>query len=917
MKLISLKITNIASIENAELHFDREPIASEPLFLICGPTGAGKTTILNAICLALYNKVPSLLASGTTDDDRYGVANNHPSQLLRRGSGRGEVELAFVGNDGKKYIAAWEARRARNSASGAMRPIARRLDALADGSSLTRVRDIEEAIKRIVGLTYDQFVRTTLLAQGQFSAFIKAKEGDKADILEKLTGTELYARIGTRVFEHARQASADVDLMKARIEGISLLSPEEQNTMNERAKALGQSVEERTGEIAVLDQKIQWLRRDQSLRATLLSNVDEFDKVRKEISSPVTVDEARKIDLWDATVEIRRMLEDLRRAEDDVKILKTELSLLGEREAVFAAEEEASKAVEIQKVEVGKHEAAVKNYDMSALTKLLMDASNEQSRLAKAEIALQNWSNVSSEISRFTGERDEYTKQIEQTKALLSQMRAERPALDLQVVEWTAIRNARLDLNSHIIQLRERFAETGECPLCGSKVDSLHDDASLDNAMKVVQSEYESAVKRLDNLDRDIMALSTKIKMLMRAEAELSTQLSTRKTALSKIESELKAYNIDPQEEGIVERHSALKKEAKRKGEDVSVKISEAKLCLDQLQHSRGILASLQDKKERAMLAARKFVSLYGKLENAESAMKRKSAEIDAWYESGDIDRRQVEAIESISREEITAFRERKQALADRMRRAEGAVKAVSEQVDAHASMRPEIPADTTVEEFARQKSEIEKTRDAEMAEKASLETRIAENVKNEALVADSRQRLSELCRIRDNWTLLDKSFGGADGKRFRNMAQSYVLRVLLQKSNHYMSRLLPRYRLDCEDSSLTINVIDSYQNDSVRAVGLLSGGESFIVSLALALGLSAIAKDKIDVDTLFIDEGFGSLDRDTLDIVLDALDRLYLIGGRRIGLISHVESMMERIPVRIEVSHTSPSSSSVKVVSL
>ena len=97
----------------------------------------------------------------------------------------------------------------------------------------------------------------------------------------------------------------------------------------------------------------------------------------------------------------------------------------------------------------------------------------------------------------------------------------------------------------------------------------------------------------------------------------------------------------------------------------------------------------------------------------------------------------------------------------------------------------------------------------------------------------------------------------------------------------------------------------------------LFRSGESFIVSLALALGLSAIAKDKIDVDTLFIDEGFGSLDRDTLDIVLDALDRLYLIGGRRIGLISHVESMMERIPVRIEVSHTSPSSSSVKVVSL
>lgn len=916
MKLISLTITNIASIEHAELHFDREPLASEPIFLICGPTGAGKTTVLNAICLALYNKVPSLLASGATDEDRYGVANNHPSQLLRRGTGRGEVELAFEGNDGKRYIAVWEVRRARNKASGAMQPITRRVDVLADGSSLTKVRDIEEIIKRTVGLTYDQFVRTTLLAQGQFSSFIKAKEGEKADILEKLTGTELYARIGCRVFELARRASADVDLMRARIEGVSLLSSEEQNSMRERIGMLEKTILERTGEIARIEQNVQWLRRDDSLRGSLRSNADMLDAIRKDVSSAETIDEARKIDLWDATVDIRHMMEELRKADAEVKDIKTELDRLGARDAIFTAEEEASKAVEAQKCEVEKQDAAAGKYDMDALAKMLMDVSNEQSRLSQDEISVQNWIRVASEVSRFDNERKECSRQIDEAKAALSKMQGCRPAAEQQLKEWTSIRSARLDLNSHIIQLRERFSEAGECPLCGAKVASLHDDATLDCAMQAVQSEYEAAVKRLDALDRDIMSLSTKIKMFERAQREASSGLDTRKEALEKIVSELNKHNVDPEEEGITERLSMLKTEAKERAGAVSEKISEAKSCLENLRRSQVLLASLQEKKELAMLAARKFASLSGKLENAVLAMTRKAAEIDAWFESGEIERMQVDAIASISTEEISVFRQRRQVLADRLSRAEGAVKAVSEQIEAHASIRPDISADENIETLTSRKEELEKTRDTEITEKASLETRIAENSRNELLVAESKERLAEMCRIRDNWALLDKSFGGSDGKRFRNMAQSYVLRVLLQKSNQYMSRLLPRYRLDCEDSSLTINVIDSFQNDSVRAVGLLSGGESFIVSLALALGLSAIAKDKIDVDTLFIDEGFGSLDRDTLDIVLDALDRLYQIGGRRIGLISHVESMMERIPVRIEVSHISPSSSSVKVIS-
>ncbi len=125
---------------------------------------------------------------------------------------------------------------------------------------------------------------------------------------------------------------------------------------------------------------------------------------------------------------------------------------------------------------------------------------------------------------------------------------------------------------------------------------------------------------------------------------------------------------------------------------------------------------------------------------------------------------------------------------------------------------------------------------------------------------------------------------------------------------------LTSRYQLDCDDGSLTINVIDRNHGDSVRNVGLLSGGESFVVSLALALGLSAISKEKIHVDTLFIDEGFGTLDKDVLDTVITTLDRLHAIGGRRIGIISHVQDLKDRIPTQIRLLRSGPSSSRVSV---
>lgn len=915
MKFISLKITNIASIEYAELHFDHGPLADEPLFLISGPTGAGKTTILNAICLALYNKVPSLLSSGSTDNDREGVANNNPAQLLRRGTGRGEVELVFEGNNCCRYCAVWEARRSRNRASGTMRPVSRRLDNLSNGSALTRVRDIEDEIRRVIGLSFDQFTRTTLLAQGQFAAFIKAKESDKAEILEKLTGTELYTRIGCNVYQLAREADSAVETMKAQIAATSILSDEERMALVERIAVLTDSITEKAGKANALDCQIRWLQRQEALVASLASNRLALEKAVAETSSPEAVNASATIELWDATVEIRRLLSEKKQSKKAVEDIARQIQSLGNREQLAAAEQEAAKAVELQMEKVEAAEAEAKKCDMNSLTKEFRAATEEQARLARAEVAVINLDKASADLAHTQESFADISRQLSSAESDLSAKRAMRPELEKRVGEWGAIRQARLDLKSHITQLRVRFADTHQCPLCGTKGVALHDDETLDEAFESVEATYETLRKELAGLDGEISALTTKVKVLRRTSADLQLESARRNVALQKAALEVAAYGIDPTEDGLLDRIGKEKIIAACKSKVMEEALAKAKRFMDAVTDAQKVLARLQGEKEKAMLANRKLEMLSGKHENAESILSAKDADISRWYDTNGVEQEQVESVAKFSSEDIEALRQRRLALVDRMRQAEGAVNAMQRELDEHSGSRPQIGENVTAEILLAEKKAIEETKDAEMVEKAAAETRIVEDRRNASLIADRRQKLSELVRIRDNWNLLDRCFGGADGKRFRNLAQSYVLRVLLHKSNHYMAHLLPRYRLDCDDASLTINVVDSFRNDSVRSIGLLSGGESFIVSLALALGLSSIAKDKINVDILFIDEGFGSLDRDTLDVVLDTLDNLYRIGGRRIGLISHVESMIERIPARIVVNPTSPSASSVEVV--
>ncbi|MCF5721967.1 SbcC/MukB-like Walker B domain-containing protein, partial [Pseudomonas syringae] len=209
----------------------------------------------------------------------------------------------------------------------------------------------------------------------------------------------------------------------------------------------------------------------------------------------------------------------------------------------------------------------------------------------------------------------------------------------------------------------------------------------------------------------------------------------------------------------------------------------------------------------------------------------------------------------------------------------------------------------------------------------AALNQQLADGEKH---VAELRARQSEDQRRQDanqtlalttakayeewqRWARLEALIGSASGDKFRKIAQAYNLDLLVHHANVQLRQLVRRYRLKRGGSMLGLLVMDTEMGDELRSVHSLSGGETFLVSLALALGLASMASSTLKIESLFIDEGFGSLDPESLQLAMDALDGLQA-QGRKVAVISHVQEMHERIPVQIQVKRQGNGLSTLEV---
>src|SRR3989338_10098958 len=231
MKILSLRLKNLNSLKGEwKIDFTAEPFKDNGLFAITGPTGAGKTTLLDAICLALYHRTPRMNTVSASANE---LMSRHTADCLA------EFEFEVRGVGSRVF---WSQRRARDKADGALQAPKVEL-AAADGQIITdKINEKLRETERLTGLDFERFTKSMLLAQGGFAAFLEANAKQRAELLEELTGTDIYGQISQRVFERTREVKIALDQLRAQAAGVELLSDEQRAAL--QAEALERQAEE-------------------------------------------------------------------------------------------------------------------------------------------------------------------------------------------------------------------------------------------------------------------------------------------------------------------------------------------------------------------------------------------------------------------------------------------------------------------------------------------------------------------------------------------------------------------------------------------------------------------------------------------------------------------------------------------------
>ncbi len=308
MILQKLEIHNIASIEDATIDFEAQPLADSEVFLITGKTGAGKSTLLDAICLALYASTPRLentSMQGEMRDNEKDIKIKDPVQLMRRNTGEAFVRLTFTGSNGVHYEAQWSVARARNKVTGKIQNKKWALRNLDIDFTYAKDKEIREEIALAIGLDFKQFCRTTLLAQGEFTRFLNSKDDEKAEILEKITGVDAYSRIGAKIFEQTVEKKKVWEDSQQKIEGIQILNDEEIAQKNNQLQQLDEQSQQIKNTLEKEQKKRRWLQQEQDFRQRKEQTKEDLAHVKAIAESDETQQQEQTIALWNHTIEAR------------------------------------------------------------------------------------------------------------------------------------------------------------------------------------------------------------------------------------------------------------------------------------------------------------------------------------------------------------------------------------------------------------------------------------------------------------------------------------------------------------------------------------------------------------------------------------------------------------------------------------
>lgn len=579
MKITALEINNIASIDGCyQIDFESEPLNSIGLFAITGATGAGKSTILDAICLALYNKTPRLAPLTSTvqifDTKDKTISNKDVKTLLRKGAIQGHVKLTFIGVDGKYYRSEWNIRRANNRLTGAIQNEIILLHNITDDVAFPENRKtlVLAEIERLVGLKYEQFTKSVILAQGEFTSFLKADDNNRADILEKLTGTDIYSKISRKVFEKYRFNKSEVDVLNTKLEMFQLFTDEEIEALNNEITYLETRIKDLSSDLINSKNIQNWYKTEKEiLQEILIAQNVLTEKREKLISESSRINRFKDIEKFqeikDVVVAFEKNKEDkknhfklLENNTQTTKIQSDKLNNLNNELNIFR-EQFNNKKIEFEKNIPLYKDARNLDLRIEIEHKNLIEKESKKSELEN------NWIKINSELSSKKINENEINQHKNQIKQWFEQNRIYETFVsneNLVLAYLNDIQENNQGIPEEEQKIQQFVAKRNSfSPILEAKIAQEIKKTSLEIELTKSISELDSILKNknLPELENSLKELNS-IQNSKKNDLENLQNIIQQKGHLDKIESKITDF-----EQKSIEIKSDLSKNELQKNE--------------------------------------------------------------------------------------------------------------------------------------------------------------------------------------------------------------------------------------------------------------------------------------------------------------------------------------------------------------
>ena len=1006
MKICKIKLKNIHSLKGEHtIDFENGVLGDAGLFVITGPTGAGKSTILDVITLALFNRIPRITSSISKKVvDEEGV-------ILTKNTTDCYAEVEYLVN-GILYRSNWSIRLTRKNT------LAERLHEVVDvtnGNTIisSSISQVPKENERIIGLSYEQFVQSMILAQGQFSKLLLAKRDERNTLLEEITGTGFYRTIGRSVYYRFKEEEKKVNDHQLRMGENKLFSEEEIQLINEKIKLEKPELQKVKDNSILLDSKIkikesiikntqkkeetdalftrlnnekeifkpQLIRLEEHSKFAHLRNVwEELKRKQKENINTSNQLENNKLESITLNTQLTELLEsvnNLIKKEVTISNFETLLDHFQTNYLQLLEDERTQKQkIDNENQRINERVVQLNRFGFTFLDTIELDIQiddfiNEiETKLSNKKINTiddilvlkSTLSSLRLPASQLMGSKRLFQEKKESLEKLKTLLNDQNSSVLIKKAEQLKQNESSIELKSKYDEALQLFEDSKKvkgldgfrselqpncpCPLCGSIEHPFVSDIPDSRKLNVHEENFNN-VKKLVELNKDALLISsTEISTLEKSISLNETELKVKTEELNKVTEDIQNFSKQLNWSDLLSliEIEQKTKEIESQFEELSQleKLVEAKQVLIDL---KGLFSVFQDLNKSYQTIKDQRISIYegSDLLNVISTLKSQKNKVEQQLLTNveasstlseilksllitieqetielkakihDLGLNQLDELDLKILNEVEANQLRNQS--QKINETEVALKTTMDSIEKEL-VEDNLKDDKTVHldglkvQFKTVLEEVELLKKSiwDLENQIKIDTEKREKQKEDQLILDALKRDLDL------WSKMNALIGDSAGKKFSNFVQDLTLKQLIEYGNERLKGFSDRYLLEVENEAENLKVIDTYMGNTQRAVSSLSGGETFKLSLALAFGLSDLAAKNVNIESLFIDEGFGTLDPESLDQAITILENMQNTTNKSIGIISHVGELKDRIGTKIKLVRSGAGYSSIEI---